>query len=254
MTADDVNQATATSVIDGRGIRDLLLLGLTISAGSVDALCFLGLGKVFSAFVTGDIAFLGFRASGASGPSVPRTLAATGAFAFGAFIAGRIVRRTPDSDSLWPRPAIVSLAAALVFQAAFLALWASLKGHPSSGSSDVLIALSGVAMGMQFATTFSLGVRADFTTAATATLAVLMGDLAGWSQTHGERRRLAATVVGLFAGALAGGLLLASERTWAPAFPLVVTGAVLITATLVFQPRQSALRRSGGASNLVLTR
>jgi hypothetical protein len=35
---------------------------------------------------------------------------------------------------------------------------------------------------------FSLGVRAVFTTAATATSAIFMGDLAGWAQARGERR------------------------------------------------------------------
>jgi len=247
MTASDSHQATARSGIDRRGIRDLLLVGLTISVGAVDALSFLGLGKVFSAFVTGDIAFLGFRAGGAPGPSVPRTLAATAAFALGAFLAARIVRRTRNSDSVWPRPAMVSLAVSLVFQAAFLALWASLKGHAGSGSGDVLIALSGVAMGMQFATCFSLGVRADFTTAATATLAVLAGDLAGWSQTRGERRRLAATVVGLFVGAVVGAVLLINARTWAPVFPLVMTGVVLITAAVVFEAGIDSVQPSSSA-------
>jgi uncharacterized membrane protein YoaK (UPF0700 family) len=253
MTGSDSHQVTAKHATDRRGIRDLLLVALTVSVGAVDALSFLGLGKVFSAFVTGDIAFLGFRAGGAAGPSVPRTLAATGGFALGAFLAARIVMRTRNSDSVWPRPALVSLAVALVFQAAFLALWASLNGHPASGSGDVLIALSGVAMGMQFATCFSLGVRADFTTAATATLAVLMGDLAGWSQTRGERRRLAATVVALFVGAGVGAVLLVNARTWAPVFPLGVTGLVVITAAVVFEGGIDTVQPSSSATGRAFT-
>jgi uncharacterized membrane protein YoaK (UPF0700 family) len=239
--------------IDKAGIRDLLLVALTISTGAVDALSWLGLGKVFSAFMTGNIAFLGFRVGGAPGPSVPRVVAATAAFAVGAFLAARIVRRTRTADSVWPRPAIVSLAAALVFQAAFLALWAAVGGNPSTGTGDALIALSGVAMGMQTTTIFSLGVRADFTTAATATLAVLMGDLAGWSQTRGERRRLAGTIVGLFAGAVIGGFLVVNARTWAPAFPLVVTGLVVTAAALAFESGESFVRRPVRGSRRVPT-
>jgi uncharacterized membrane protein YoaK (UPF0700 family) len=253
MTAGDAYQVTARSGADERAIRDLLLVALTISAGAVDALSWLGLGKIFSGIMTGNIAFLGFRAGGAPGPSVPRTLAATAAFALGAFLAGRIVRRARSSDSAWPRPAMVSLALSLVLQTAFLALWASLSGQPSSGSGDALIALSGAAMGMQFATAFSLGVRADFTTAATATLAVLMGDLAGWSQTRGERRRLAATLVGLFVGAVVGAVLWVNARTWAPAFPLGVTGVVLIAAMLVFEEGTSSVRRASSAPRPVST-
>jgi len=42
------------------GVRDLLLNGLTFSSGAVDAISFLTLGKVFTAFMTGNIAFLGY--------------------------------------------------------------------------------------------------------------------------------------------------------------------------------------------------
>jgi uncharacterized membrane protein YoaK (UPF0700 family) len=248
MTADDTYQMTATSRVDEAHIRDVLCVALTISTGAVDAISWLGLGKIFSAFMTGNVAFLGFRVGGAPGPSVSRTLAATAAFALGAFLAARILRRTPKSDSVWPRSAIVSLTPALVLQAGFLALWATVSGNPSTGTGDLLIALSGAAMGMQTATIFSLGVRADFTTAATATLAVLMGDLAGWSQTRGERQRLAATLLGLFAGAAVGGILMVEARTWAPALPLGVTAVVLIAATLVFERGTSWVRRSSSAS------
>jgi uncharacterized membrane protein YoaK (UPF0700 family) len=239
--------------IDKRDIRDLLLVALTVSTGAVDALSWLGLGKVFSAFMTGNIAFLGFRVGGAPGPSVPRVLAATAAFSLGAFLAARIVRRTEKSGSLWPRLATVALALALTFQAAFLVLWAAVSGHPSTASGEVLIALMGVAMGMQTTTIFSLGVRADFTTAATATLAVLMGDLAGWSQTRGERRRLAGTIVGLFVGAVIGGVLIVNARAWAPAFPVVVTGLVITAAALAFDSGRSLGQRPASGSRKVST-
>jgi uncharacterized membrane protein YoaK (UPF0700 family) len=221
----------------------VLLVALTIATGAVDAISWLGLGKAFSAFMTGNIAFLGFRLGGEPGPSVPRVLAATAGFALGAFLAARIVRGTRSRGSVWPRSATLALAAALVFQAAFLGVWAAVGGHPSSAAGDGLIALSAIAMGMQTTAIFSLGVRADFTTAATATLAVLMGDLAGWSQTRGERRRLAATIIGLFAGAAIGALLVLEARTWAPVFPLVVSGLVVMATVLVFQSSRSSMRR-----------
>jgi uncharacterized membrane protein YoaK (UPF0700 family) len=233
--------------LDTRLTRDLLLVALTTSCGAVDAISFLGLGKVFSAFMTGNLAFLGFRLGGAPGPTIPRVLSATVAWAIGAFLAARIVRRTQGSDSVWPRPAILALAVALPFEVAFLIMWASVSGHPSAGSGDVLIALSGVAMGIQFATTFSLGVRADFTTAATATLAVLMGDLAGWSQTSPERRRLTGTILGLIVGAAIGGVLFVNARTWAPAIPLVVTGEVIAAAVIAFGGRVSVRAPAHGS-------
>ena len=61
---------TSSGSVDGQrshaGIRNLLLDGLTLSSGAVDAISFLGLGKVFTAFMTGNIAFLGMRIGGSA--------------------------------------------------------------------------------------------------------------------------------------------------------------------------------------------
>src|SRR6266576_1524804 len=40
-------------------VRDVLLVGLTFSSGAVDAITFLALGKVFTAFMTGNLVFFG---------------------------------------------------------------------------------------------------------------------------------------------------------------------------------------------------
>ena len=42
-------------------VRDLPLIALTVSSGAIDAISYLGLGKVFTAFMTGNIVFLGLR-------------------------------------------------------------------------------------------------------------------------------------------------------------------------------------------------
>jgi uncharacterized membrane protein YoaK (UPF0700 family) len=89
-------------------------------------------------------------------------------------------------------------------------------------------------MGMQTTAVFSLGVRAVFTTAATATWAVLMGDLTSWSSSSRERRRLTAVIVALLAGSAAGALLIEHAAVWAPVLPLAVSCVVVATAALVF--------------------
>ena len=208
-------------------VRDLLLVALTLSTGCVDAISWFGLGKVFSAFMTGNLAFLGFRIGGATQPPVVRVIAATAAFAVGAAVGALIVRHPRDPDAIWPPKVAVAMAVAFACEAAFLVLWLAVDAQPSSVSGDVLIALSALAMGIQTAAVFSLGVRADFTTAATATLMVLMGDLAGWKQAGGERLRLAGTLGGLVGGAVIGTALVLNAPDWAPAFPLVATAAVL---------------------------
>jgi uncharacterized membrane protein YoaK (UPF0700 family) len=222
--------------MDDNRVRDVLLVALTVSTGAVDAVSWLGLDKVFSAFMTGNLVFLGFRTGGAGGPSVPRVLAAVAAFALGAALAARMIP-SKDSGGVWPRAVTVALGAVVVAQAAFVAVWVGVGAYPSSRAGDVLIAISALAMGMQTTAVFSLGVRAVTTTAATATWAVLMGDLSGWSESRGERRRLAAVLVGLFAGAVAGALLVVHARTWAAAFPLIVSGLVVASAALAFHGR-----------------
>lgn len=223
--------------------RDLLLVALTVSSGAVDAISWFALDKVFSAFMTGNLAFLGFRAGGADGPSVPRVLAAVAAFAIGAALSAWVVGRAKGDGVVWPRRVTAALSLALVAQAAFLTLWVSVDALPSSRVGDVLIAISSLAMGMQTAAIFSLGVRAVFTTAATATLAGLMGDLSDWSQSRAERRRLAGVIVGLLVGAAIGAFLVDHARTWAPAFPLAVTALVIAAATLAFGGAQLTVRQ-----------
>ena len=94
----------------------------------------------------------------------------------------------------------------------------------------MLLAISAFAMGIQTATAVALGVHAVFTTAATATWTVLVGDAAHWSTTHIERRRLALVLGGMLLGALVGALLLAHVRVWMPLLPVLLTGGVALTA------------------------
>jgi|RhiMetdeSRZDD1v2_1073273.scaffolds.fasta_scaffold84206_2 uncharacterized membrane protein YoaK (UPF0700 family) len=81
---------------------------------------------------------------------------------------------------------------------------------------------------VQSAAGLSFGVTGVFTTATTGTLVVLMDSVAAWSRPATERRRLAAVLVSLFSGAVAGGLLLQYARAYAPVLPLI--GAILALA------------------------
>jgi uncharacterized membrane protein YoaK (UPF0700 family) len=215
-----------------RRLRDVLLVTLTASAGAVDAISWIVLGKVFSAFMTGNVVFLAFRTAGVPEPSVVRVLAALGAFGIGALVAARIVAPPVASGGAWPRRVTVALGVSVAAQAIFLVMWIAVDGRPSTGSGDLLIAISGLAMGMQTSAILSLGVRGVFTTAATATWAVLMGDVSAWSSSRGERRRLAGAIAGLFAGAAAGALLVIHARAWAPVLPLGLGGLVVAVAAL----------------------
>ena len=225
------NQAVALRV------RDLLLNALTVSSGAVDAISFLALGKVFSAFMTGNIAFFGLRVAGASrAPGGVAISASMAAFAVGVYLSTRIVK-LPEASGLWPKQVTVALGLSLIAHAVFLAVWFASNGQPTIDVAHVLLGSWALAMGMQSAAVRTLHVEGVFTTAATATIIFLVGDITNWSATIAERRRFAGVLVSLFVGATAGGLLLVHVHIYAPLLPFVITVLAVATAAIVFRER-----------------
>jgi uncharacterized membrane protein YoaK (UPF0700 family) len=233
---------THNQAVDVR-VRDQLLNVLTVSSGAVDAISFLALGKVFSAFMTGNIAFLGLRVAGAGGPGVVAILASMGAFAVGVYLSARIVKPA-EGSGLWPRRVTVALGISLIPHAVFLAIWFACGGQPSIEVAHVLLGSWGLAMGMQSAAVRKLHVDGVFTTAATATIIFLVGDLTDWSATVVERRRFAGVLASLFVGATAGGVLLVHAHIYAPLLPFVITAAAVATAAIVLRERPASDERA----------
>jgi uncharacterized membrane protein YoaK (UPF0700 family) len=92
----------------------VLMLALTFTTGIVDAVGYLGLDRVFTANMTGNVVLLGFAAAGAPGFSVAASLASLGAFLVGAVGAGRLVHRLSGRRPL--------LLAALVIEGGLVAI------------------------------------------------------------------------------------------------------------------------------------
>jgi uncharacterized membrane protein YoaK (UPF0700 family) len=225
--------------------RNKLLLLLTLSSGAVDAICFLGLGKVFTAFMTGNFVFLGLRLAGAPGPHTVSVIVALCAFSAGVCSATRLVGPASRSD-VWPQRVTLALGVTVVAHVAFAALWLGVSGHASLTAACFLLGISALGMGFQTAAVFSLGIQGVFTTAATATFAVLSGESADWSNTKPERHRLAALLVALTLGAVAGGLLMVHARDLAPLLPLCASVLVVGLAALRFPARPRATEASAG--------
>jgi uncharacterized membrane protein YoaK (UPF0700 family) len=222
--------------------RDGLLMALSLSSGATDAICFLALGKVFSAFMTGNLVFLGLRISGTPGPVVHSILTPLCAFSVGVLCAALIVNPTRGSQ-VWPRRVTVALSITACANLCFLGLWLAVSGHPSVLATDVLLGLSGLGMGIQTAAVFSLGIQGVFTTAATATMTVLMGDAARWSTTRPDRRFLAGILVALVAGAACGGALVVHARSYAPLLPFLVSSSVVVIAAIASHDTRVRLPR-----------
>ena len=223
-------------------IRDLLLNALTVSSGAIDAISFLALGKVFSAFMTGNIAFLGLRLAGASGPGVVAILSSMVAFAAGVYLSTRIVKSS-ERSGMWPQRVTVALGVSLIGHAVFLAVWFASNGEPTIEVAHVLLGSWALAMGMQSAAVRTLHVEGVFTTAATATIIYLAGDITNWSATVAERRRFAGVLVSLFVGATTGGLLLVHAHIYAPVLPFVITLVAVATAAIVFRKHEAGDER-----------
>ena len=209
-------------------IRDVLLAVLAFSAGSVDALSWLALGKVFSAFMTGNVVFVAVGLYSDDAVLALHAAIALAAFGAGAWATAAVMPRE-DPSVLWPARVTAGLVGCALVQLVFWVVWIVVGGHPGS-TLVVLLAIAAFAMGVQTATAVALGVHAVFTTAATATWTVLVGDAAHWSETRLERRRLAMVLIGTFLGALAGALLLTDVRVWMPLLPALLTSGVAVVA------------------------
>jgi uncharacterized membrane protein YoaK (UPF0700 family) len=227
-------------------VRDGLLGALALAAGAVDALTWLALGKVFSAFMTGNVVFIAVGVSSHKLSLALHAAIAICAFGVGAWSAAALIPR-PDPSVLWPTSVTFGIAAGALVQLVFWIFWLVVGGHPDS-SLIPLLAISAFAMGIQTATAVALGVHAVFTTAATATWTVLVGDSAHWSSTRIERRRLALVLVGTLLGALAGSLLLAHARLWMPLLPVLLTAGVAAIAHRSIEGHVDADRASVSAA------
>jgi uncharacterized membrane protein YoaK (UPF0700 family) len=213
------------------------LLVLTFTTGLIDAVSYLGLGRVFAANMTGNIVLLGFGVAGSGGLPVLAPLVSLGAFLVGAAAGGILATRLATHHS---RHVGVTLAIEFSLIGIATILAAVLNVRPSTAAGDVIIALLALAMGVRNATVRRVGVPDLTTTVLTMTLTGLAAEspFAGGTG-RGSLRRVAA-VVAMFAGAVVGALLLRASL----AVPLLAASALALATWLVYLPaaRREAAR------------
>ncbi len=203
------------------GPLPLMLVGLTVVTGLVDAFSYLLLGHVFVANMTGNVVFLGFALAGAPGFSVAASLVALAAFWFGALCGGFIGSRISAH-----RAKLLSAATAIqaLLFAAALGLAAVNTAPISAGYRYPLVALLAVGMGIQNATARKLAVP-DLTTPVltlTSTGTAADSALVGGKGSAAVRRTI--SVLSMFVGALVGALLVIHVRIF---LPLVIALCIL---------------------------
>jgi uncharacterized membrane protein YoaK (UPF0700 family) len=210
-------------------VRDALLIGLTVAAGGVDAISYLGLGQIFTANMTGNTVLLALAVAQQNLAPVTRTLLALAGFAIGAFAGGIVLGREP-SKGLWQPRATSAILLEFLILLGFSIIWILTAGRPAAGPLYLLIALSSISMGLQAACARSFALRGVTTTVLTTALTGFMADLAALGISGPDQRRWAGVVLGLFAGATVTGVLMVNARELAPLLPAVIVGAVWAVA------------------------
>jgi uncharacterized membrane protein YoaK (UPF0700 family) len=206
-----------------------LLTLLSAATGLVDATSVLGLDKVFTANMTGNVVFLGFAAIGTPGFHWPFYVLALLTFGLGAALSGCLAKRyAPHGRRKWLVMAASGEACLLWLGAGFAAL--TPPSEHGKWSMYILIALTSAAMGSRNATARQLKVADLTTTVLTLTITGIAADshLAGGDAPNFWRRMRA--VLAMLVGAAVGAYLV---RLWGLAPPLALAGLCVVAATLV---------------------
>ncbi|PZF85635.1 YoaK family protein [Jiangella anatolica] len=206
-----------------------LMLALTFTTGINDAIGYLGLDKVFTGNMTGNVVILGMAIAGADDlPVLGPALALVG-FMAGAAIAGRVLRRagrpwTPGVT--W----VFAVVAALMFALAAVLILAG--DEPGQATMVTVTTLAALGMGLQAAAARHIAVKDVTTVVVTSTITGLAADSPFGAGRGGSATRRTLAIVLILAGAAAGALLLRIHAAWGLALAGVVIAAVTVVGAL----------------------
>ncbi|MDO8213615.1 YoaK family protein [Conexibacter sp. CPCC 206217] len=200
MSSTALSDATGPRRLSERDAHVLLLLGLTLATGAVDAVSYFSLDHVFTANMSGNMALLGVGVATSIHDVAGNVYAFIG-FVTGAILTGRFVR----AHDHWPlRTVTRGLAVELVLLIG-LAIVAGVADVPGDKAVRFSVCfVLAAAMGLQTGLARHLAVQDVNTTVATMTLHDLAAasKLAGGDSVRWKRR--AGVVFALFAGAAIG--------------------------------------------------
>ncbi|MCZ2401875.1 DUF1275 domain-containing protein [Paenarthrobacter sp. Z7-10] len=188
------------SISTGR-LHLVLMLILTFSTGAVDAVGYLGLDRVFTGNMTGNVVLLGMAFAGGTNLPILRPALALVCFMLGAAGAGRVLRRAPDGWSHRTSAALLTVTCGITALAVFVGVVAVPGNLLRESITTSVLALM---MGVQAATARHLKVTDVTTVVVTSTITALASNsrLAGGNSQFWLRRALAIALILL--GALAG--------------------------------------------------
>ncbi|WP_235500980.1 YoaK family protein [Agreia sp. Leaf244] len=218
-----------------------LMLALTFSTGIADAVGYLGLDKVFTANMTGNVVILGMAIAGADDLPVIGPLVALFAFMLGAAIGGRVLR--PVKVGWTTRTTVLFSIVGAVMVGLAIALFVN-DGPPPAPYEYIFTGSFALVMGVQAATARHIAVKDVTTVVVTSTITGLAADsrLAGGSGQPWFRRAGAILLIG--GGAAVGALLMTVHIGWGVALAAFITLVVALTGHLTGRPHHAPVEPS----------
>jgi uncharacterized membrane protein YoaK (UPF0700 family) len=179
------------------------MLLLAFGTGMIDAIGYLGLDRVFTGNMTGNVVILGMALAGSDDLPILGPFLALVGFMLGAAVAGRLV---PFKATAWiPRFSWMLTANALLMLVCAVGLLV-LGERPTTVEAAAITTALAVAMGLQAGLARAIAVRDVTTVVVTSTITSLAADsVFGANRRAGAARRIASIVVitvGAFVGAL----------------------------------------------------
>lgn len=190
------------------GLHLGLMLALTFSTGVIDAVGYLGLDRVFTGNMTGNVVILGMALTGADDLPIIGPIIALVAFMVGATVSGRVLRPV---DAGWStRSSVLFAIVGLLLAGAAVPTFVidfSVDTRPE-WLAFAVTGLLGLAMGMQAGAARHIAVKDVTTVVVTSTMVGLAFDswFGGRTGQPWKRRLGALVLIGL--GATVGALLL----------------------------------------------
>ncbi|MGE3269034.1 MAG: YoaK family protein [Chloroflexota bacterium] len=247
---------TATGSVPGKqappgnteqALRLLTLIMLTGVGGFIDAVSYLGLGRVFTAAMTGNSILLALAVVQLDGGSALRSSIALIGFVCGVAM-GEAVSGRAEARPGWPSAVGAGLGLEVFVLAAAAWGWHVAGPQQTGLQQHLLIALSAAAMGIQSVTARQLGVAAVTTTYVTGTVTSLTSGAVTWLRRPEPGRRQSAEQAATrsdsavvhgpalpalawavyVVGALAGGLVVLTAPSLAPLPALAVLALLLV--------------------------
>lgn len=181
-----------------------LMLALTFSTGIIDAVGYLGLDRVFTGNMTGNVVILGMALTGANDLPIVGPVLALAGFMLGAAIAGRVLKPIKEG---WTHRTTTIFAIVGVIMAAVAVLVTVVPTLPEPLALTVTATL-GTVMGVQAATARHIAVKDVTTVVVTSTITGFAADswLGNGSRQPWFRRITAIVLIG--GGAAVGALAL----------------------------------------------